>query len=276
MEHYLVPFGQEIENMRPSLRMNEASVFLWEKLSEYTDEKELALALAREYEVPQEELPEIRKDVSRMLRQFMAVGAVWNDFPRRAGVPEGNRMSAFRPEVWDTLHDREPWYRDMMIGGLVIRLYGSADCFSDQFHDFYIKEGTETASESTTAGISENGRQDACEQRSVSEAEYIHDRAADIDIIVTEETPPETENLPILIEGFTVTVLDGGDFYVIRSTEALAVREGHILKDGSRAVFFMTVVEEETGTDSEQKSARTADSPNGAAFGEENETDLEQ
>ena len=247
MEHYLVPFGQEIENMRPSLRMNEASAFLWEKLSEYTDEMELALALAREYEVPQEELPEIRKDVRMMLRQFMTVGAVWNDFPRRAEVPAGSRTSAFTPEVWDILHNREPWYRDMMIGGLVIRLNGSADCFSDQFDDFYI-----------------------------SEAEHIYARAADIDIIVTEEAPPETEDLPILIEGFTVTVLDGGDFYVIRSTEAPAIREGHILKDGSRAVFFMTVDGEETGADPEQESARTAYPPGTAEFGEEDETDLEQ
>ena len=276
MEHYLVPFGQEIENMRPSLRMNEASAFLWEKLSEHTDEKELVLALAHEYEVPQEELPEIRKDVRMMLRQFMAVGAVWNDYLRQAGVPAGGRTSAFSPEVWDTLYDRETWYRDVMIGGLVIRLYGSADYFSDQFDDFYIKEGTETASEVTRAGIPESGRQDACLQEPVSGDVHMHDRATDIDIIVTEEAPPETEGLPILIEGFTVTVLDGGDFYVIRSTEAPEIREGHILKDGSRAVFFMTVDGEERRRNPEQKSARTADPPNAAVFREEDETDIEQ
>ena len=82
-KHYLVPFGQDIENMRPSLRMNEASSFLWEKLSECTDEKELVFALAREYEVPEGELPKITKDVRTMLRQFFAVGAVRNDYPGR-------------------------------------------------------------------------------------------------------------------------------------------------------------------------------------------------
>lgn len=128
-EHYLVPFGQDIENMRPSLRMNEASSFLWEKLSECTDEKELVFALAREYEVPEGELPKITKDVRTMLRQFFAVGAVRNDYPRQGGVSENSRSYAFSLEKWNALLDREPWYRDMVIGGLVIRLYGSADYF---------------------------------------------------------------------------------------------------------------------------------------------------
>ena len=276
-EHYLVPFGQDIANMRPSLRMNEASSFLWEKLSECTDEKELVFALAREYEVPEGELPKITKDVRTMLRQFFAVGAVRNDYPRQGGVSENSRSYAFSLEKWNALLDREPWYRDMVIGGLVIRLYGSADYFSDLFGDFYIRESAKPGADLATDGTSKNNGQDL--NRMQEAAFYngpIYDRTADIDIIVTEETPPETEELPILIKGMTVTVLDGGRFYVIRTTEAPVIREGHILKDGSRAVLFMAADGKEDGTDPDQESNRTADSLNYSAFEKENETEPEE
>ncbi|MBP3879349.1 MAG: PqqD family protein [Lachnospiraceae bacterium] len=249
-EHYLVPFGQEIENIRSSLRMNEASSLLWEKLSEQTDEKELALALAREYKVPQAELPEIEKDVHVMLRQLMTVGAVTGSLSEKESVPSGSCISIFDQEVWDMLCGEESEYRDIMIGGLRIRLYGSTDYLPDELKDFYMSEDAGRSSE----------------------------QDIDINIIVTEEKPQETDEIAVIIEGYTVRVLDGGEYYVIRSTETPAIREGHILKDGSRAVIYMGSAGSDgnaDGTDAEEKSA--AQQPHGRVPNlEETGTDAEQ
>ena len=218
-EYYLVPFGQEIENIRPSMRMTEASSFLWETLPLCADEDELALALVREYEVPKEEIPGIKKDVRTLLGQLLAIGAVGDCFPEEKQLSVDRCTSAFDQEIWKALRGREQEYQDVMIGGLLIRQYGSTEYFPDQLNDFCVQ----------------------C------------DKSPDITVIVTEEAPPETGDIPVLIKGQTVTVLDGGGFYLIRSAETPAIREAHILKDGSRAVFYMATDEGGAGTNCEQE-----------------------
>lgn len=240
-ECYLVPFGQEIENIRPSMRMTEASSFLWEALPLCDDEDEITLVLAREYEVPKDELPEIKRGVRTIISQLRVIGAVGDSFPEEKLLSVDSCTSVFDQEIWKALRGREQEYQDVMIGGLLIRQYGSTEYFPDQLNDFCVQ----------------------C------------DKSPDITVIVTEETPPETNDIPVLIKGQTVTVLDGGGFYLIRSAETPAIREAHILKDGYRAVFYMTTGEGDVGTNCEQETTCHS-SGSKELLSEETETGAEQ
>lgn len=115
---YLLPYGQQIADLKKGFVLNETSTFLWNVLqhSKGAEPQQLAEMLARTYHLDETCFPELLKDVTDFLTQLTALGMIIEDL---------HLISSSIPSA------------SMMIAGICIKLYGPAELISENFRPFY-------------------------------------------------------------------------------------------------------------------------------------------
>lgn len=71
---YILPIGQSIADHKRGIRLNESGLFLWNTLSEVSDEEELLSRFAAHYQADDVDLPILRQDVHTFLLQLFTLG----------------------------------------------------------------------------------------------------------------------------------------------------------------------------------------------------------
>lgn len=97
--------------------LNETSTFLWNVLQHHegAEPQQLAEILARTYQLDESYYPELLKDVTDFLTQLTAMGMITEDLHLISSIPSVS----------------------MIIAGICIKLYGSAELISPNFKPFY-------------------------------------------------------------------------------------------------------------------------------------------
>ena len=114
---YLLPYGQQIADLKKGFVLNETSTFLWNVLQHHegAEPQQLAEILARTYHLDESYYPELLKDVTDFLTQLTAMGMITEDLHLISSIPSVS----------------------MIIAGICIKLYGSAELISPNFKPFY-------------------------------------------------------------------------------------------------------------------------------------------
>ncbi|MCD7825414.1 MAG: PqqD family protein [Clostridiaceae bacterium] len=87
-KEYLLPYGQNIADLQWGIETNETGVLLWRELSRDRSSGELAALLAREYQLPDNRLPEIEQDVKAYIQQLENQGILEGENDSRTEYPE--------------------------------------------------------------------------------------------------------------------------------------------------------------------------------------------
>ena len=220
-EFYLVPYGQAIENKGHTVHVSEVAAFLWDEMDVHRDIKALAGRLAEEYEVMSEDADSLEDDVRALLKHLEMEDMVFKEDKAPTCAEQdsycaegGKRALNNNEEIGLAERDEERLpFRAIIVAGVTIRFFGIEKYFSEHFLPFCVDiKDCDTAKA---------------------------DDGKDICIYVTEENPPKTGHLPIVLRGMSVVLFDVGDYYVMRSIEMPEMREGHFWKDGSKAVLYM-------------------------------------
>lgn len=114
---YLLPIGQMIADQRRGVQLNETGVFLWNLLETPKTTDELVKLCALHYEMDQEDIPLLEKDITDFLSTLNARGIL---------LPDS-----------EDLHPRTSFYHCMKIAGLTCGLYGNPEAFSHNFDAFF-------------------------------------------------------------------------------------------------------------------------------------------
>ena len=79
--NYLLPYGQQIADLKKGFVLNETSTFLWNVLQHHegAEPQQLAEILARTYQLDESYYPELLKDVTDFLTQLTAMGMITED-----------------------------------------------------------------------------------------------------------------------------------------------------------------------------------------------------
>ena len=114
---YLLPYGQQIADLKKGFVLNETSTFLWNVLQHHegAEPQQLAEILARTYQLDESYYPELLKDVTDFLTQLTAMGMITEDLHLISSIPSVS----------------------MIIAGICIKLYGSAELIYPNFNRFY-------------------------------------------------------------------------------------------------------------------------------------------
>ena len=99
---YILPYGQNIADHRPGVRLNDTGIFLWNLLAQERSKKELFELFIRHYEAEPEEIDSMRADFNSFLSRLTSLGMIVSD--RRTSLP----------------------CRNFIIGGISIRIYGAS------------------------------------------------------------------------------------------------------------------------------------------------------
>ncbi len=75
-QRYLLPYGQNIAEFRPGIRLNESGAFIWNALISGKSEEELPMLLAAHYHASPDELPMLRTDVASFLANLRLNGII--------------------------------------------------------------------------------------------------------------------------------------------------------------------------------------------------------
>ena len=229
---YLVPFGQAIEACALTIRVNDVTAFLWQELNRYPDETALAGRVAEEYEVSPEDAASLEEDVRGLLQNLRNLGILLEDMPaaeetERAqnagtgiahadGCEDKPSETVFEEDPLDAaaaLSEEVPVHV-VKIAGIDLLFYGKEEYFSKNFMPF-------------------------CEDNYSEKRDADEKDSPVISIYIMERKPPKLADLPRVLQGMTVSVDDGGEFYVMKSSETPMLREGHLWKDGSKAVLYV-------------------------------------
>ena len=73
--NYLLPYGQQIADLKKGFVLNETSTFLWNVLQHHegAEPQQLAEILARTYQLDESYYPELLKDVTDFLTQLRLI-----------------------------------------------------------------------------------------------------------------------------------------------------------------------------------------------------------
>jgi len=117
---YLLPFGQMIVDHKRGLKTNATGVYLWNLLIEEHSLEEVLSVSAAHYNIPQENLPAFREEITYFLRQLLSYGILTDTMlPEQYAAPTAQYLS---------------------IGGLYIKFSGPAEAFPPHFSDFALPE----------------------------------------------------------------------------------------------------------------------------------------
>lgn len=184
---FLFPYGQMIANHRHSVQLNQTGTVIWKLLKNPMEPATLAELVARELDTPADELTALQSDVEDFTANLMELGIIVN------AAPQKEKAACY-----------------LNIAGLIIKLCGPEEAFSDNFNLFKIPAAEERIAEAST----------------------------DQTIIVTEDTPPHRESSLYLLQNPQLCICDAADSYIIEFPTSAGLKEGHLSKDGSQMVFY--------------------------------------
>ena len=178
--NYLLPYGQQIADLKKGFVLNETSTFLWNVLQHHegAEPQQLAEILARTYHLDEAYLPELLKDVTDFLTQLTAMGMITEDLHLISSIPSVS----------------------MIIAGICIKLYGSAELISPNFKPFYHEFSDD-------------------------------DTSQEIELVTTP--PPSRCYGQVLLQNSEMTVFENPDRYVVLFPQMQNLYEAHMLKDGT-------------------------------------------
>ena len=177
---YLLPYGQQIADQKKSFILNETSSFLWNILqhNEGAEPEELVKLLARVYQLDESFFPELCSDVMDFLTQLTGLGMITEDLHLISSIPSVS----------------------MIIAGICIKLYGSAELISPNFKPFYHEFSDD-------------------------------DTSQEIELVTTP--PPSRCYGQVLLQNSEMTVFENPDRYVVLFPQMQNLYEAHMLKDGT-------------------------------------------
>ena len=178
--NYLLPYGQQIADLKKGFVLNETSTFLWNVLQHHegAEPQQLAEILARTYQLDESYYPELLKDVTDFLTQLTAMGMITEDLHLISTIPSVS----------------------MIIAGICIKLYGSAELISPNFKPFYHEFSDD-------------------------------DTSQEIELVTTP--PPSRCYGQVLLQNSEMTVFENPDRYVVLFPQMQNLYEAHMLKDGT-------------------------------------------
>ena len=178
--NYLLPYGQQIADLKKGFVLNETSTFLWNVLQHHegAEPQQLAEILARTYQLDESYYPELLKDVTDFLTQLTAMGMITEDLHLISSIPSVS----------------------MIIAGICIKLYGSAELISPNFKPFYHEFSDD-------------------------------DTSQEIELVTTP--PPSRCYGQVLLQNSEMTIFENSDRYVVLFPQMQNIYEAHMLKDGS-------------------------------------------
>lgn len=122
---YLVPYGQQMADLKKGIFLNETGTLLWNTIHERNgcDLPELVKTLADHYELGEEHFPILEKDTNVFIHQMCSMGLLVADL---ALLDQGTPVH-------------------MKIANLLLDFYGPKDLFETYFKDFLIDSCEEDA-----------------------------------------------------------------------------------------------------------------------------------
>ena len=181
---YLLPVGQSVSDLRPTLQLNEMGAYIWQLLSCDRTLPELCALCADRFSVPAGQADELRKDILSFLNILNERGMLLAPLP----VPGASDHCCHH----------------LSIAGISLNLYGPKEAFSEQFAPFEV-----TASDDALQNV-----------------------------IVLYGSPASHENGILLIRNKELSILELEEKYILLFHETSLVRELHLKKDGSLALFY--------------------------------------
>ncbi len=187
---YLLPYGQMIASQRRGIQLNETGVVIWELLKNPLELPELTELAAEEFQISPDDTEEFRQDVEHFVFLLKAHGIILEE-------PAPVLEEACR-------------YLD--IAGLILKLCGPKEAFSEEFAPFEISF--------------DHPAQEKC--------------YTDQTIVVSEDEPPLRENGVYLFRDPQLCVYETLDCYVLLFPSSSVLKEARLAKSGKRAVFYCT------------------------------------
>lgn len=181
---YLLPYGHGIASHERGVRLNETGVFLWDCLKEEHTADELIALCAERYEASEEEIAELTADLTPFLDALVQSGAILSD--------------------QDPFCFHAPFYKNLRIAGITIRLAGPSQVFSERFDAF--------------CGSS--------------------DVPADLTISVCAGICPYQKPGAAILRNDMMSVLDCGNYFEIHFHANEQLKECILKKDGSHAILY--------------------------------------
>ncbi len=113
-QNYLLPYGQEIANQLRGVSINETVAYIWDLLAKDCSEEEVIDSCIAYYDIPPEEILEVRTDIHILLRDLICKNLILSD---SLIAPSHTSLS-------------------ISIAGLLLRLDGPKDAFCSSLYDF--------------------------------------------------------------------------------------------------------------------------------------------
>jgi len=181
---YLLPFGQSIASHDRGVLLNETGVFIWEQLEEERTTEELIALCAAHYGASEEELEELSSDLRSFLDSLVRSGALLPD------------------QDYFCIH--APFYKNLRIAGITLRLAGLPDVFSERFDAFVTND----------------------------------DAAPDVTISVCAGVCPYQNPGEAILRNGMMSVFDCGEYFEIQLHANIQLKECILKKDGTHAILY--------------------------------------
>lgn len=189
---YLLPYGQKIADLQKGILLNDTGAFIWNALEHPQDINTLQDLLISHYALDSTIETQIREDVSQFIKQLLQLGILREEL---------HRLDS-------------PYYKTLQIANCIVRLYGPAQIFTEQFAPFYLPP--EVSSE--CYGTGEGTSQTEC---------------SDMDIEIILKTPRNHQNGRTLLRNKELIVSCWEEGYLLQFPTLGNIIEAQITTNGS-------------------------------------------
>lgn len=204
---YLIPFGQKVADQSPAFEVNETGAWIWNHLDRDLSEEELLRCFMEDHAVPVPDQADARHDLHDFLTALRQRG-----------------LLADSDEERSDFGSVEPFFSDLEIAGLTIRLRGNPGYFSKDLLRF-------------TKADDQAGSYDQI-------------------LTVTRRNPSFAPGARVILENEELCVLDAKKSWILYYPSFTFLLRTELAKDGSRCVLFLKP-EAPSGTSSKAGEDRT-------------------
>lgn len=198
---YLLPFGQEIADLRRGIQINSTGIYLWELLKKERSMDELLALCAEHFEAAEEELPLLEKDLKQFLNLLKAYHMISEDDTYHANTD----FSPVKYSSENTIFFKETIYY-LKMGGLTLKLSCPAEAFPNHFKAFFTSQAAQAHQE----------------------------------ITILFHNPETASKGEVILRSEELIVLDMGEQYVLFFPTMEKLCEARLAKDSSEAFFYCT------------------------------------
>lgn len=222
-KNYLIPFGQKVADQFPAFKVNETGVWLWNHLDQDISEEDLLHRFIADNDIPASGQEDVRRDLHVFLSSLRQCGLLTNAAEDRAD-----------------LTITEPFFADLDIAGLTIRLFGNLGYFSKDLLRF-----TKATDHADTNLFGRRSSEEASQTDSIDQI-----------LIVTRRSPSPASGARVILENEELCVLDAGNTWILYYPSFTFLLRTELAKDGSRCVLFLKP-ESPSGTSSKAGESKT-------------------